>query len=112
MAAENAIRQSEPNEVWQGLMALTIENFTFDPRDSMRVIVLLYHSAVKLGLNAEELFAKVAALAVDPYVGEVVREFPRRPSGSRSLGVFLWEALGEGDSFRYRRLGSDPGELL
>jgi hypothetical protein len=105
--AEKAVRESSPDAIWDGLMALVIENFAFDYRDSLMRLVLVYHSAAKLGLDVETLFAKAASLAVNPKVAEQVRNFPLRPPGARSLGAFRYGEFGEGDTFAYHRFGDE-----
>jgi hypothetical protein len=103
--AEKAIQQSMPEAIWDGLMALVLENFTFDYRESLTRLVLLHHSTTKLGLDVESLYARAATLSVNPMVAKLVRGFPLRPPGGRTLGSFLFEESGAGDSFSYRKLG-------
>jgi hypothetical protein len=103
--AEKAVQQSIPEAIWDGLLALVLENFTFDYRDSLHRLVLLYHSATKLGLDVEALFARAGTLSMNPMVTKLVRGFPLRSPGGRTLGSFLFEESGAGDSFRYRKLG-------
>jgi hypothetical protein len=105
--AENSVRESSPEAIWDGLMALVIENFVFDYRDSLMRLVLLYHSAIKLGLDTETLFARAASLAVNPKVAEQVRNFPLRRPGARSLSAFLYGESGEGATFAYRKFGGE-----
>jgi len=105
--AEKAVQQSAPGAIWDGLMALLIENFERDYRDTLRRLVLLYHSATKLGLSAQELFTKASNLAVGSLAAKLVHDFPLRAAGGRSLGVFRYEETGSGASFAYRRLGSE-----
>ena len=106
LMAEKAIRESSPEAIWEGLMAILIENFECDARDTVPRLALLYHSATKLGLDCADLFARASKLAVSSEVGRVVHDFPLRPTG-RSLGSFLYEETGSGASFTYRKLGDD-----
>jgi hypothetical protein len=48
MAVE-AVRERQEGQIFKGLIALVVENGVFDRRDSMMVLVLLHHSAVKIG---------------------------------------------------------------
>jgi len=91
--AEKAIRDSSPEAIWDGLMALVLENYASDYRDSLIRLMLLYHSATKLGLNVEALFARAAALALNPDVAMGVRSFPLRPPANRSLAAFFYKNL-------------------
>lgn len=110
IAAEDAVRRSSPRAIWDGLMAILVENFSRDYRDDLFRLVLLHHSAAKLGLNAAELFAKASKLAVSGLAEELVHDFPLRDAGNRSLGAFLYEETGSGPTFAYRRL--DGEEML
>lgn len=114
LSAEKAIRESHPEAIWEGLMAILIESGKFDFRESVPRLVLLHHSATKLGLDCVDLFARASKLAVSPtsevgrilQVGRVVHDFPRRLMG-QGLGSFLYEETGSGTSFTYRKLGGD-----
>jgi hypothetical protein len=108
--AEKAVRESSADAVWCGLMSLLIENFHRDYRDTLHRLILVYHSAVKLELDAQGLFAKASDLAVSHLAAQLVHDFPLRPADSRSLGAFTWKETGCGTSFGYRRL--DDPELL
>jgi hypothetical protein len=105
--AEMAVQKSMPEAVWSGLVALVIEDFCIDYRDSLHRIVLVYHSATKLGLDAEALFSRAAALSGNAQVVAILGRFPLRPPGGRTLGSFLYEETGAGESFSYRKLGEE-----
>jgi len=107
LTAEKAIRESCPEAIWEGLMAILIENFKFDCRETISRLPLLYHSATKLGLDCADLFARASKLAVSSEVGRIVHDFPLRLTG-RSLGSFLYEETGSGASFAFRKLGDEP----
>jgi hypothetical protein len=59
MAIESGVGRDEVKAL-QGLLSLSTENETFDWRDSLMVLNLLYHSATKIGADAVELFRRVA----------------------------------------------------
>jgi hypothetical protein len=40
-----------------------VENQVFDWRDSLMILTLLYHSAIKIGADAPDLFRRVAAIS-------------------------------------------------
>ncbi len=88
MMAILAIRSESPALISEGLTALAAEAGTgSDGRDSMMSLVLLYHSAVKLGMNVPEIFDEAASLAVDDFQS-AIRSFPfRRP---HSLDLAAW----------------------
>jgi hypothetical protein len=104
-----AVRKSSPEAVRMGLTALILENNTFDFRDMLMRVVLIYHSAVKLDLDPLQLFDSAASLAVNEQLAEIVRDFPRRSPQDRSLATFRYEESGQGESFRYRRV--DPTSM-
>ncbi len=104
--SELAVRNSSPEAVQTGLLALILENNVSDFRDMLMVLVLVHHSALKLGLDPLQLFDSAAALAVDKQLTEIVSAFPRRLPHDRSLGTFRYEESGQGDSFRYRSVNT------
>jgi hypothetical protein len=105
--AEKAVRECSQTAICDGLTALVIENCTFDARDTMLRLALLYHSAAKLKLDVETLFALAADLGVSPETAKIVREFPQRPPDARDLEAFRYEESGAGDRFVYRKQGGE-----
>lgn len=104
--AEEAVRKSSPEAIWDGVMALIAENYIFDGRETQICLALLYHSSQKLGLDVEGLFSKLSSMAVSRSVAEAVRNFPLRPPERRSLVAFKYQESGIGSSFAYRKVGS------
>jgi hypothetical protein len=99
-----AVRQNSPALVHVGLTALAVEAGTgSDGRDSMVSLVLLYHSAVKLGMDASQVFEQAAALVVNDF-REAIRQFPCRPSPKLDLEAWGWEEAMTKDGFDYRLL--------
>jgi hypothetical protein len=99
-----AVRQNSPDLIEQGLVALVVEEGGGDWRDSLIVVFQLYHSAVKLGMDAEKTFARIAGLAGEGVMKKAIHGFPLRPPESRSLKAFcMEEEIGE-DGFRYRHI--------
>ena len=88
-------------------MAVLIGNFMPDFRDTLPRVALLYHSAVKLGLDGGGLLAKASTLAVTPQATRILHDFPLRSASDRSLGMYLYEETGAGISFAYRKLGEE-----
>ena len=70
-----AVRTQSPKLIEQGLLALVIEDGSLDLRDSITVMAKLYHSAVKLNMNAQQTFAKSSSLATQA-AGEGMPTFP------------------------------------
>jgi hypothetical protein len=88
MMSEKAVRESAPQAIWDGLIAIVLENFTRDFRDSLVDVMLLYHSATKLGLDVEGLFSKAASLAVNPNVALPFVGFHRENRGTAASPHF------------------------
>jgi hypothetical protein len=103
-----AVRQNSPALIEQGLVALVIEDGGDDWRDSLIALFQIYHSAIKLGMDAEKTFAEFARLAEPGVMKKAIHDFPLRPPESRSLRAFcMEEEMGE-DGFRYRHISWRP----
>ena len=86
MAVE-AVRERQEEKVFKGLVALAVENGVFDWRDSMMVLVLLHHSAAKIGADPSQLFQRAAAIST-PQTSEGFLEFSARAPENLDLGKF------------------------
>jgi hypothetical protein len=82
-----AVRQREEERVFKGLIALAVENRVFDWRDSMMVLVLLHHSAVKIGADASELFQRAATISTQE-TSDLFFQFSARTPESLDLAKF------------------------
>jgi len=102
--AIQAVRNNSPELVREGLIALAAESGTgSDRRDSQVSLAQLYHSAVKLGMDAPTAFEQAGALAVNDF-GDLIRSFPQRPPEKRSLAAFGLKETMTKDGFDYRLL--------
>jgi hypothetical protein len=63
LMAVQAVRELQREKVFQGLVALVVENQAFDWRDSMMALAKLRHSAVKFGADPSQLFQRAAAIS-------------------------------------------------
>ena len=86
-AAVEAVRRHNPALLTRGLLALAVENLTFDFRDTLRILAQLYNSARLLGLDAAAIFAAVSEYSCAPFA-KTVGQFPRRPEDLLSLKAF------------------------
>jgi hypothetical protein len=86
MAVE-AVREREEEKVFKGLIALVVENQVFDWRDSMTVLVLLHHSAAKIGMDPSKLFERAAAIST-PQTGDGFLQFSARTPENLALAKF------------------------
>ena len=85
-----AVRQRDGEKLLSGLVAMSIENGTLDWRDSMVMLVLLYHSAVKIQADAVQLLQRAAAIST-PRTRSGLLEFSLRTPEYLSLAKFGFE---------------------
>jgi hypothetical protein len=96
-----AVRTNEPNLIFEGLVALAIENGTFDVRESIVVMALLYNSSLKLGTDSRELFRRAANLAQNKVLAGELVKFPGRSEEARNIRAFNFSESGSGTDFTY-----------
>jgi hypothetical protein len=73
-----AVRRQSPQLIVDGLTALAIEAGTSrDYRESVRTLPWLYHSALKLGMDAPNAFTEAASLVVNDFQ-KAIGGFPFR----------------------------------
>jgi hypothetical protein len=94
MSAVESVRRNQPELVRRGLIALAIENLTYDWRDSIPQLAKLYHSAQKFSqIDAEELLGDVGRMSNAPF-NEMLSSFAQRSEESKALeGFGLRETL-------------------
>jgi hypothetical protein len=99
--AAAGVREISPARLLDGLVALIIENYSTDWRDVIIRMAPLYHAAVRIGVDAEELFDEAASYSENEVAGNL-SAFPRRSPENRSLQAFGYKAVVEPDGIRYR----------
>ena len=102
--AVSSINANSPDLVIKGLVAIVIENGETDYRDSLCIVAQLYHSAMKLGMNAVEVFAEVSELGVEGLIKREIYNFPHRSDLDRSLGAFLLRECSGPNGFKYEQI--------
>jgi hypothetical protein len=102
--ASLAIRRNAPDCVAQGLMALAIEGGREELRDSITALAMLYHSAVRLNMDAVKAFAEAATLATPGDFATAMSRFPFRPPENRDLAAFYLAEANNEDGFSYEQL--------
>lgn len=86
--ASLAVQQHDRDRVLDGLLALAISGPMPDPHDPLFGAAMLYHSAGRLGEDAQLLFDAAAALAA-PSAAHTLLTFTReRAPGNRTLKAF------------------------
>jgi hypothetical protein len=78
MAVE-AVHEQDEAKIFKGLVALAVENQVFDWRDSLIVLPLLYHSAIKIGADAPNLFRRAAAVSTSQTADSFLQFLARTP---------------------------------
>lgn len=101
--ATYAVRTGSKEKLFDGLAALVLDGGKFDSRENITVMAPLYDAALKIGADAETLFAQAAALAPNE-VSDVLRTFPSRPDESKSLICMQFVESEDEDGFIYERL--------
>ena len=100
MAVE-AVRERQEEKVFRGLIVLAVENRLFDWRDSMMVMVLLHHSAAKIGADTSQLFQRAAAIST-PQTSEGFLQFLARAPENLELAKFGYqEGMDSEGNFAY-----------
>src|SRR5262249_52934989 len=83
-----AVRGGAPQLLLQGLIAIAILGVRDDIRDLTFYLATLYHSAVKIGVDAAQLFSQVAPLSPSESLQSTMREFPFRSPSTREIRAF------------------------
>jgi len=104
-----AVRRQSPSLINQGLVALVIEGASQDVRDSIVALAKLYHSAVKMGIDAQAAFGNAASFADAGLIKTELKQFASRGPKDRDISAFYWTEEGDGENFRYRQVL--PGSL-
>ena len=100
--ATYAVRTSNPQVLFEGLVSLCIEAGRFDIREDILVLAPLYDAAVRLGVEPASMFAKAASL-IENDVSRAIETFPRRPEHARSLASMGYSTRTDDQGFRYER---------
>jgi hypothetical protein len=88
MLAVKSVRDQKPSLLRRGLIALAVENDTFDWRDTFFPLVKIYHSARKFPqINPDKLFLSVAEISCQPF-RETLLAFINRSEAAKSLEAF------------------------
>lgn len=94
------VREQSTQRLFEGLVALVIEDCRYDTREALLILSVLYHSAVKVSANPLDLFEQ-AAMVASPEMADVLRDFARHPTPIQQMGYT--ESMSE-DGFTYQRL--------
>jgi hypothetical protein len=104
-----AVGRQSPSLINRGLVALVIEGASQDVRDSIVAVAKLYHSAVKMGIDAQAAFGNAASFADAGLIKTELKHFASRGPKDRDISAFYWTEEGDGENFRYKQVL--PGSL-
>jgi hypothetical protein len=100
--ASLAVRLNSEEPIFKGLIALFIEGFTLDRRESLQVLCLLYNSCRRLNVNADALFTRASQ-----YVSQEIKiellNYVHRPASDKTLSSMGFEEGSDADGFKYQR---------
>jgi hypothetical protein len=102
--AEMAVRKQSPKLIEQALQSVALGGGALDPSHSLTTLAKLYHSALKLGMNAEAAFAEAAEFAPAGALKTEMSKFPLREPQDKDLRAFnLREEITE-KGFSYKEV--------
>jgi len=90
--AEQAVQHHSEAYLMQSIVALLVENCTFDSRDSTIALSKVFHSAQKIGMRGKEFFLSAANISGSA-MSHQLRAFAARDEGDRNIDKF---GFGEG----------------
>lgn len=100
--AENSVRQRALSPIGEGLASLAVASRKADPRDMIRKLSLLAHSAEKISGKFRSLFREALRYA-GPEFQKQVQDFLRRDKVDRSVHEMGYKEAEDDDGFRYIR---------
>jgi hypothetical protein len=96
------VRERSRQRLFEGLIAIVIENFRYDTRENILILSLLNHSCVKIGVDPVELFREAASFA-DQEAADELNQFVKRPPESKGIKSMGYKEVMAQDGFRYQR---------
>ncbi len=94
-------RQNSRELLLEGLIGLVIDGGKADIRDTISVMPVLYHSAIKIGIEPQSLFDEAASYFHND-VARILSAFPRRPPENRNLQSFYYVEVSTPEGIDYK----------
>ncbi|MGH9754193.1 MAG: hypothetical protein ACREA2_15555 [Blastocatellia bacterium] len=94
-------RKNSREMLLKGLIALVIDGGKFDIRDTISIMPVLYHSAVKINVDPQSLFDEAAAYYPNDVAG-ILSKFPKRKPQDRSLQAFDYMEVSTPEGIDYK----------
>jgi len=85
----------------KGLIALVMDGGKMDIRDTINVMPVLYHSAVKINVDPQTLFDEAAAYYPND-AARILNKFPKRKPEERSLQAFFYVEVSTPEGIDYK----------
>lgn len=95
------IRHQSRDFLLRGLISLVMAGDNYDYRDIIQIMPLLYHSAVRIGVDPQVLFDEAAAYYPNS-IARLLNDFPRRSPERRGLEAFYYKEVNTPDGIDYR----------
>jgi hypothetical protein len=100
--AIRGVRERSTKWIRFGLLALGIDDWNLDRRENLLVLALHHDACARIDVSPADLFREAGALlGVNARRG--LEDYLEREPADRSIAVMGYEAIGEGESFTYRR---------
>lgn len=101
--ASLAVRDRDPEYIRRGLLALGLAaSVSYDVREEILVMSLLWRSAVLLGIDAAHLFTSIGAV-LNGRGGQQLASFAQRSPEHQSIEAMGYVVGSDDAGFRYRR---------
>lgn len=100
--ATMGVRERSRERLLQGLVALIMEGYKEDFRDTLIRVGPIYDASLKIGLDAQQLFDEAAEVFANQTANDI-KDFPNRPPDLRSLRAMGYKESSDSDGFKYER---------
>jgi hypothetical protein len=100
--ASAAVREHDARRIFFGLIALGLDGWSYDWRENVMILALLYDSAQRIDANPVEVITKAASLLA-PSASVQMQHFLSRSAHDQSIQAMGYENGRDVDGFRYRR---------
>lgn len=100
VAAEQALAEKQDAWLTWALLAHDVEHFRDDPRNNLRLLVVVAYAAEHLGSEVRALFERTASM-MSPRSASYIRAFIARPPSLRTLQAMGVRAETQGGRVRF-----------
>ena len=100
--ATMGVREHSRERLLEGLVALIVEDYKVDFRDTLIRVAPIYDATLKIGVEPEELFSEAAAFYSNETAIDIAN-FPARPQEKRTLAAMGYKESSDADGFKYER---------